>query len=272
MQVGYLKSFFALAALVIAAGCAGAGHLRYDSPKEAVEKGKESFEKGKYTKAIEYFQGAFDFGRTHEYAADAQFYLARAYRANKEYLLAANEYSRFIQIYRSDQRVPVAEFERAMTYFERSPAFDLDQTDTEEALKNFQLFLKRYPSHPLVADAEARIKELREKLAHKAYETGHLYERRELYRAAALAYESAFDRFPDTDWADDALLGAVRAYISYADQSIRSKQRDRLDLAVSNYKKLLQLFPDSPVLKEAEKLYGEATKRLERLQDKKASS
>jgi len=123
-----------------------------------------------------------------------------------------------------------------------------------------------------VADAEARIKELREKLAHKAYQTGYLYERRELYRAAALSYESAFDRFPDTDWADDAIVGAIRSYIAYSDQSIQARQRDRLLPAIENYNKLLQLFPNSPLLKDAERLYGEATKRLERLQAKMASS
>lgn len=251
-------------ALVLAA-CSGTGRVRYDTAKDAVEKGKELFEAGKYEKAILYFQGAFDFGRTHEWAADAQLYLAQAYRANHEYLLAANEYNRFLQIYRSDPRVPQAEYELALTYYDRSPPFELDQTDTEKAVEQFQLFLKRYPSNPLVSEAEARIRELREKLAHKEYYAGQLYERRELYRAAAQYYESTFDRYPDTDWADDALVGAMRAYIAYADQSITARQRERLEPALQHYERLHQLFPDSPLLKEAERLYGEVTKRLERL-------
>ncbi len=251
-------------ALILSA-CGGTGRVRYETAKEAVEKGKENLDAGKYEKAIQYFQGAFDFGRTHEWAADAQFYLAQAYRANKEYLLAANEYNRFLQIYRSDPRVPQAEYELAMTYYERSPSYELDQTDTERAVDQFQLFLKRYPSNPLVPEAEVRIKELREKLAHKQYYAAQLYERRELFRAAAQYYEDTFDRFPDTEWADDALVGAMRTYMAYADQSIVARQRERLEPALQHYERLHQLFPDSPLLKEAEALYEEITRRLERL-------
>ncbi len=267
MRLHRISSFAALAALVMLSACSGSGRVRYDTPREAVEKGIASYEAGKYDKAILYFQGAFDFGRTHEYAADAQLYLARAYRGNKDYLLAANEYTRFIQIFRSDPRVPEAEYELAMTYYDRSPAYQLDQTDTERAIEQFQLFLNRYPNHEKAADAEARIRELREKLAHKQYEAGKLYERRELFEAAAYSFEAAFDRFPDTQWADDALVGAMRAYLAFSDQSIRARQRERLQPAIEHYERLIQLFPDSPLLKEAEALYEQITERIKRLDE-----
>ncbi|RMF58640.1 MAG: outer membrane protein assembly factor BamD [Bacteroidetes bacterium] len=258
---------WSLLLIVLLAGCSGTGRIRYETPKEAFEKGMAAYEAGKYDEAILYLQGAFDFGRTHEYAADAQLYLARAHFANKDYLLAASEYNRFVQIYRSDPRVPDAEFERAMTYYMRSPSFELDQTDTETAIEQFQLFLNRYPNHPKVPEAEARIRELREKLARKQYEAGRLYERRELFEAAARSYEAAFDRFPDTSWADDALVGAMRAYLAYSDQSIPSRQRERLLPALEHYERLVQLFPDSPLLKEAEALYEQITARLKNLDE-----
>ncbi len=267
MRLHRITALASLLALVFLTACSGSGRVRYDSPREAVEKGIEQYEAGKYDKAILYLQGAFDFGRTHEYAADAQLYLARAYRGNKDYLLAANEYTRFIQIFRSDPRVPEAEYELAMTYYDRSPAYQLDQTDTERAIEQFQLFLNRYPNHEKAEDATMRIRELREKLAHKQYEAGKLYERRELFEAAAYSYEAAFDRFPDTQWADDALLGAMRAYLAYSDASVRARQRERLQPAIEHYQRLIQLFPDSPLLKEAEALYEQIMERIKRLDE-----
>ena len=246
---------FLLVLLVFMVGCSGSGRVRYDTPQEAYDKGMEFFEKGRYARAAEYLQGVFDFGRTHALAADAQLYLARSYRGNKEFLLAANEYSRFIQIYRSDPRVPDAEYEYAMTFYARSPEYQLDQTDTERAITQFQLFINRYPTSPLVMDAEQKIIELREKLARKQYESARLYERREIYSAAAQSFETVFDKFPDTQWADDALVGAMRAYIAYSKQSVLIRQIERLDEAVANYERLIQIFPDSPLLKEAELLY-----------------
>jgi len=123
---GFMQSlasrFIILILLFAIAGCAGSGRVRYESPEEAVTKGQTEYEAENYTKAMEYFQGAFDFGRTHQWAADAQLFLARSYRETEQYLLAANEYTRFTQIFRSDPRVPQAAYELAMTYYARSPA------------------------------------------------------------------------------------------------------------------------------------------------------
>lgn len=237
--------------------------MRYESPEEAFQKGKAFFDEGDYTKAIEMLQGAFDFGRTHQWAADAQLYLAKAYRANKEYLLAANEFTRFTQIYRSDIRIPDAEYELAMTYYDRSPIFRLDQTDTERAIVQFQLFMTRYADHPLVEDAAGRIVELRSKLALKQFNTAELYEKREFYGAAAASYEAVFDRYYDTDYADDALLGALKMYLDFAKLSAPNKIQERLRLAEANYDRLIQIFPDSPLVKEAEVFYKEVQSRLD---------
>ena len=261
-DVMHLKRVAPLLALVLLlSGCFGSGRVRYDSPAEAFEKGMEAYEKGNNRRAIDYLQGVFDYGRTHEFAADAQLYLARAYARNKEYLLAANEYNRFVQIFRQDPRVPDAEYENAMTYYARSPEYELDQTETERAIQQFQLFINRYPTHPKKEESEAIITELREKLAHKRHDAARLYARRGLFEAAALTFESVFDEYPDTEWADDALFGAIRTYILFAEQSIVQRQSERLQSAIDNYERLVQLFPDSPHLPEATLFYRDAVAR-----------
>lgn len=251
--------------LLLFSACSGAGRVRYATPEEAFTKGKEQFDRGRYMRAIEYFQGAFNFGRAHEWADDAQLYLARAYAANGDYILAANEFSRFTQIYRGDERVPQAEYERAMTYYDLSPSYALDQTDTEEAIRQFDLFIRRYPMSDQVDDATARIRELREKLAQKQYMAGTMYERQELYKAAGLSYEDVFDMYPSSGWSDDALLAAMRVYIRYAEESVVNRQAERYQLAIEVYERMLQVFPDSPLLKDAEALYDIAYERHQSL-------
>lgn len=246
---------FLVALAVVLSGCSSPNRVRYNAPQEAFERGMERFEAERYDVAIQYFQGVFDFGRTHEWAADAQLWLARSYRESEQYLLAANEYTRFTQIFRSDPRIPQVEFELAMTYNDRSPAYQLDQTDTERAIRQFRLFITRYPDHELAAEANQKISELREKMGRKAYHAAELYDRRELFEAAAVSYESVFDSYYDTEWADDALLGAMRNYLLYGRLSVQSKKLDRFNRGVANYDKLRQIFPDSPVLKKAEQVY-----------------
>ncbi len=253
-------------ATIVLIGCAGSGRVRYDTPEEAYRKGLELYEKGNYDRAAEYFRGTFDFGRTHEYAADAQLYLARSHKEAGDYLLAANEYNRFIQLYRRDPRVAAAQYEYAMTYYERSPGYQLDQSPTKRAIEQFQLFIDRNPNHELVPDAEARINELREKLAHKRFESAALYARRGLHEAAALTYASVFDEYPGTRWADDALAAAFENYVAFANQSVITRQPERLDGAIKNYERLRDIFPNSPHVGRLEGSYRASVARRERLQ------
>ena len=249
----------------LVAGCSGSGRLSYQSPKEAYEKGLSHYQDGRYGRAAQYFQGVFDFGRTHEWAADAQLYLARSHSRNRDYILAASEYTRFSELYRADPRVPDAEFERAMTFYARSPQIELDQTNTRRGVEVFNLYIQRYSDHDSVAVAVERVGELRQKLADKQFHAAMLYERRGLYQAAALSYEVVFDKYPDTPLADDALVGAIRCYIGFSEQSITERQPERLQQAVTNYQRLVDLFPESDLMDEARELGNQAESNLNEL-------
>ena len=254
-----------LVASLILIGCSSAGRINYTTPQEAFGKGRALFEEGKYDLAVQYFQGVFSFGRTHQWAPEAQLYLARSYKANNELLLAANEYERFTRIYRADAQLPAAYFEWATTFRDLSPESALDQSDTKRAIEEFQLFIDRFPNHALIDEAQKEIVDLRSKLAKKQFDTAKLYERRELFEAAALSFEAVFDLYPDTPWAQQALVGAMRTYIAFSDQSIVLRQPERLQAAIKNYDRLTQIFQDSPYLKEAEGLYRDAQNRLDDL-------
>ena len=103
----------------------------------------EYFERGRYSRAAQYFQAVFDFGRMHDWADDAQLALARTRRANEEYILAASEYARFTELYRADPRIPTVQYERAMTFYERSPEYELDQSNTERGIEVFYVYMQR---------------------------------------------------------------------------------------------------------------------------------
>ena len=266
MRLSVVASLFSLILVVGLVGCSGSQRISHNSPKQAYEKGMEQMENEDYDRAIRYFRAVLSYGRGNEYGPDAQFQLARAQRKKGKYLVAANEFKRFTQLYRNDPMVPRAYYEQARAYYSRSPEYQLTQTDTEKAIELFQLFVDRYPDHELVSEAQEKVDELRAKLAHKKFDAGKLYERRNMWRAATQTYEAVFDEYPDTPWADNALLGALRSYIRYADRSVQNKQADRYQQAIAKYDRLTQLFPDSPLLDQADALRDEAQRKLERVQ------
>jgi outer membrane protein assembly factor BamD len=258
-----LRTGALLILLPLVAACSSTSRVRHTTPEEAFQKGQAALEQRKYERAIEFFRGVLDYGRTaaNEWADDAQLGLARAYFRSKQYILAATEYTRFSELYRADPRAVDAEYERALAYERLSPGYELDQTNTERALTYLRLFVERYPESPRTAEAEAKILELRSKLARKAFESARLYERRELFEAAAMTYEKAFAEYPDAAYADDALVGALRMYLRYAERSVEARKAERLQKAADHYTRLLELFPQSPLRAEAETLYAEVQAR-----------
>lgn len=243
--------------------------FKYQTPEEAFKKGEAAFQKKRYTEAIDFYKGVFDFGRTNEWADDAQFALGKAYQASKDYSLAEQEYMRFINLYRADPRSLEAEYQRLYCYFALSPTYELDQTDTERAITQINIFLQRYPNDSRNGQLTGMLKELREKLAHKAYEAGKTYEGRGYYQAAALTYEQVLDKYADTQYADDALLAALRAHVLYAKNSIEERQAERYKQAVVTYNRLVELFPKSDLLKQAEALYTEANAAIQQVETAK---
>ena len=246
-----------LALAVLASGCGG-GPMTFSSAQAAYEQGAAQAERGRHTQAIESFRAALDFGRTSELADDAQLALARAYAADGQYLLAGSEFTRFIEFYRTDDRIPQAAYERILAYAALSPRYELDQTDTRQALAFIQGYIQQYPDSPNVVAAEALRAELREKLARKQYETARLYVRREFFDAAVIAFQEVLSEYPTSPYADDALLEAIEAQIEYADRSVPGRRQERYQQALDVYDQLVTLFPQSPTLGEAQELYDRA--------------
>ncbi|MFB6249846.1 MAG: outer membrane protein assembly factor BamD [Salinibacter sp.] len=267
-----LLAFVSLVALVGLAACSSSQKITASGPRDAYEKGVAEYQEGDYDRAIRYFRSVFNYGRGNQWAPEAQFQLAMAQRQKNKHLVAANEFKRFTELYRNHSKVPLAEFEQAKSYYLRSPNYQLSQTDTKKAIDLFQLFVDRHPDHKRVPKAQKMIDELQAKLAHKEFAAAKLYERREMWRAATESYRGVFDQYPETPWADDALLGALRSYLRYADRSVRDRQAERYEKALDQYKQLRQLFPESPLLKQAKPLYAEAQRKLKRVRERERQS
>lgn len=247
-------------------GCSGAEEATYESAQQAYLQGMQHYEQRRYRRAAETLQRVFDFGRTSEQAADAQFYLARALFEDGDYALAGGEFTRFMQLYPDDARVEEAEYGRVQAYARLSPPVELDQTDTERAIEYVRLFINRYPNSVYAPDVGGLLDELQEKLALKQLNAGRLYQRRELYEAAAISYLEVLDRFPTSQYADDALLGAAESYLAYGQGSILVRQSERFEQAIATYNRMVDLFPGSPLLPQAQEVYDEAYTALQEAQ------
>lgn len=236
-----------------------------DTLPQAFGKASNLFENGKYGDAVQAFETVIRIGRGTEYAKDAQFLLAESYFNDERYLLAASEYERFQTLYPNSPRREEVDFKNAYCYYELSPRFKLSQQYTHTAIEKFRLFNSRYPDSERVQESAEYITELRSKLARKLYNAADLYMRTDRYEAAIIYYDLTIDRYPETEWAERALVNEINAYVIYADNSVSARQRERYTKAVDSYEKFLQLFPESDLRSRAEDYVDEARVALAEL-------
>lgn len=249
--------------VIILASCRSQQLIRPgDTLQVAYAKAYSLYDEEKWDDAISAFETVISIGRGTDIGRDSQYYLAESYYNNRQYLIAASEYERYATSFPNDPRLEEVNYKTALSYYQLSPRYNVDQTHTNRALERFRLFMARHPNSDLVEDAGNKVEELQEKLARKHYESAEFYMRTKRYRAAATYYDIVIDRFPGTTWAEQALVDQIDAYIQYADNSVQARQEERYQLALESYEKYVQLFPRGSNRSRAEDLYDQARQAL----------
>ncbi len=233
-----------------------------DTLEIAFEKAMSQYELENYGDAARAFETVISIGRGTEIGQQAQFYLAETYFNDRRYLLASSEYSRYVQFHPNSPRREIVEFREAMSYYHLSPRFRLDQTYTNRAIERFRLFNSRYPNSELREEASNYISELRDKLARRDYNAGDFYMRTGQYNAAAIYYGLVIDQYPESVWAERALVKQIESYFLYAENSVEQRQEERYEKALESYSTYLQLFPQGENRSRAEELYDRANRGL----------
>src|SRR5262249_24607504 len=132
-----------------------------------------------------------------------------------------------------------------------------DQTETREAIKEFDSFVQRYPTSSLMNDAKGKLRESKDRLSESDYLVGYFYYRQKWY-------PGAIDRFQKLLKDDPAYTQRDAVYFYLADSLTKLKREAE---ALPLLEKLVQEFEKSEYLAEAEKRITE----LKTLAQNKAS-
>ncbi|HEY3251220.1 MAG TPA: outer membrane protein assembly factor BamD [Ignavibacteria bacterium] len=212
---GFTIFAFLIAAIFYLSGCSSSGSkIDTDDPQAAFDIAKRKFDRKDYVEAIEDFSLLkIRFPGT-EISDKVQFYTAESYFYQKEYLLAAYEYETFLKSYPSSLLYPEARYKLGLSYYYLSPKYSLDQEFTRFAINEFLGYIEQFPQDKNVYDAEQKIKELKNKLAFKDFSIAENYMKLDNNRSAAIYYQSVYENYIESDWADDAMVGHAEALIN----------------------------------------------------------
>ena len=82
------------------------------------------------------------------------------------------------------------------------------------------------------------------------------------FRAAATAFNTVLNTYPESDQAEFYKLMAIRSYFRYAELSVEEKRAERFETVVEECNDFIDRFPDSALTGEVEKLLSQSQDNL----------
>ena len=206
----------------------------------------------KYTNAQTLFEDLFPIYKgTPKYEELYFKYALTAYNL-KDYVNAENLFKTFVETFPNSPKIEEADYMRAYSYYKQSPKAELDQTNTAKAMGQMQVFINTHPGSQRVFEATEIIDKSRVKMENKDNLNAQLYYNLGYYKAAAIAFGSLIDNFPDTNKGDEYKLMVIKSYFQYAKMSVEEKQPERFDKVVAECQDFNDRFPESKLGKEVE--------------------
>jgi outer membrane protein assembly factor BamD len=240
--------------LAAAAACASAGRgvpAGTSLPdKFLFDKGTEALNKKKWLTAREFYREVVDTYGQSPYRPDAKLGLGDTYlgEGTSEALeRARNEFAEFLAFFPTNPRADYAQYKLGMVHFRQMRAPQRDQTQTRDAVKEFETFVARYPNSMLMSEAKARLREARDRLSESDYEVGFFYFRQRWYPGAV-------DRFRALLKQDSEFTNRDAVYFYLAEALVKQNRKAE---ALPYYQKLIEEFRQSEYLETANKRIAE---------------
>lgn len=246
--------------------------LKIDDSAYKNEVADQLYEKGKYKQAIRLYE---QIERKEGWAPNYQsmFYrYSKAYYNSRKWEVAGPMFQKFNMLYLSSPNREETMFLEAMSAYEMSETFTLDQHITYEAIRKFETFITAYPEAESTTDANKYLRELKERLELKAYESAKLYnkigEYTRDYNAAIVALDNFLLDYPGTVYKSDALYFKFDSAYKLAINSVYGKMEDRIKNALDLYNDLIAFDPDTEHKSEADRMVERLNKELQQFATK----
>jgi outer membrane protein assembly factor BamD len=247
-------------------GCSPFSRLQKNGDLDAKLQGAiKYYEAGDYYKSGVLLEEILPLVRGRAEAEKATFYLAYTHFKQKEYVMSAYYFKEFYLTYPRSDQTEESVFMHAKSMYMDSPQYNLDQTNTEGAVKYLQEYANKYPDGRYMEQANKLLDELGAKLKLKSFENSKLYAKTHNYKSAVVAAKSFIDAYPDCEYTDQMYFIRFTSQYHLAKNSVEHKQLERYYEAIEFYHNFVDKYPNSKYLKEAEDLYEACRMKIKSL-------
>ncbi len=218
-------------------------------------KKKYNFAQQIYEDIMPYFRGAPEFEDIYYKYAYTGYYQG-------DYLNAENLFKTFLEIYPNSSKAEEVDYMRAYTFYKQSPKPALDQTNTIKAMGMMQTFINTHPGSPRNKEASEIIDICRQKLEIKDYNAAQLYFDLGQFRAAAVAYNTLLNSYPESIKSDEYKMMAIKSYYRFAELSVEEKRAERFEKVIDECNEFIDRFPQSPLSQQVQQYLSQSQNNL----------
>lgn len=216
------------------------------------------YEKKNYQRALTLFELVINTLRGDARAERAYFEYADCHYQTRQYLLAAFYFKNFSNTFTNSPLREEAAFMSAYSNYQMSPSFRLDQSASQAAIEEFQVFVNLFPKSPKVAQCNELIDILRRKLEKKAFAEGQLYYDLRQYQSAVISFDNLLRDYPESPDVERVRYLIAKGSYLLAQNSVVEKKLDRFATAVTRCDDFLEKYPSSKYAKEIEEARKDA--------------
>lgn len=225
------------------------------------------FEEGDCYKALPIFDELFGLVRGTNLYEGVYYYYAKTNFCVGDYSFA-NYYSKnFSKTFTNSSKAEELLFLSAMSSYQDSPVYSLDQGSTRDALNEFQFFLDAYPNSSLRDSCENMMNRLSYKLEKKDVEIARLYVNTGKYKSGTIAVQKVLDTYPESQFREELYYLKIKTWFEYAKSSVESKKVERFRECLKSYSTFVTVFPESKYRKIVDDYYNQAYEEVAKRTD-----
>jgi outer membrane protein assembly factor BamD len=251
-----MRKWFALAVLVLAAGCGRnlpvADSSLVERDRDLYESAMKLLDKSRFTAARLQLQTLMGTYPDSEFAPQAKYAVAESFYRESGHgnlISAEAEFRNFITFFPINELADDAQLFVAMTHIKQLQKPDRDNTEARLAEYELNAMIANYPDSPLLDEAKEKLRAVQEILAESILGPARQYYLRRAYAAVVDRCEEILKKYPD-------FSGTDRVLFMLAESLRKSNVNDQ---ATIYYAQLVRDYPMS-------ELVDDSTKQLKLLQ------
>jgi len=223
---------------------------------------EQYYAKKKYSYAQQLYEDIMPFFKTGPEFEDIYYKYAYTAYYQRDYINAENLFKTYLEVFPNSTRAEEMEYMRAYSFYKQSPKAELDQTNTIKAMGMMQTFINTHPGSARIKEANDIIDICRGKLETKDSRAAQLYYDMGQYRAAAVAFNTLLNDYPETAKGDEYKMMAIKSFYKFTEMSVEEKKAERFEQVIDECNDFIDRFPQSPLATEVKKYLNLAQTNL----------